>query len=82
MGTQDPNRYPVAGARLESYRGTRQLFVYACPFCKKSHRHGAGLDGEPLAPYLGARSQYCLPPYDAPVTYTLRVTDSVSHNPK
>lgn len=52
----------VAGVRLEVKNSTRQLVVVRCPFCKATHRHGAGSPLDPIELYLGLRDVDCAPP--------------------
>lgn len=63
----------IAKARIEVYGFTRQLLVYDCPICHRTHRHGAGAPLEPIEPYLGARETCCRKPGYFPEWYHLRV---------
>ncbi|MBI4614453.1 MAG: hypothetical protein HY720_12640 [Planctomycetes bacterium] len=46
---------------LPKRRGATRTFKIRCPFCRKTHIHGAGLDdGSPVESYLGHRVAHCL----------------------
>lgn len=76
---KEPPRSPLPGyeaialARVEVKNNTRQLYVPSCPFCKGSHRYGAGTPLEPLELFLGIREVDCAPPHYRKQRFLLRV---------
>lgn len=68
-----PTHTAIAYARIEIRNFTRQLYVPDCPFCHRSHRHGAGVMSEPITEYLCVHESACAPPDYKPQRYLLRV---------
>jgi hypothetical protein len=58
---------PIAAVTLIASSEINYWRVVSCPYCDRTHHHGAGRPGENPADYLGTRVSHCSRDWDSTI---------------